>query len=268
MIVFDAPVYVPFEPRTEQQLALKAELQRKLRGLTVEGDEILWAALAGRLPHGADVENALFYNLGNGAFARCMDNGAAFELDPTPLATGVRYSYWAGAASDELRCWQSTRRLASIAASEMQPTLASIWWALRSVPGSIELSGEAPRMDEPFSLTLEVEGPVRRLTPSLLKCIVDGVVCGLQSQTDQAGAAAVAPLIAGPLGVSADAIAQALTSVEPSALGVRATLVHPRGKGVQWAPDDDRCVAARLLFKTGLRWRLAGSVSAVAAIAA
>src|ERR1035438_2467074 len=92
MILIDAPAYVPFEPRTDAQRALRAELRTKLKALKVGPGEILWAALAGPLPNGADVENALFYNLdGDRAFARSMDNGVSFELDPSPLQTGIRY---------------------------------------------------------------------------------------------------------------------------------------------------------------------------------
>jgi hypothetical protein len=71
MIVVEAPAYVPYEPKTPELDALKAELQRQLKELAVGPGEILWAAFAGQLPSRADVENALFYNLdGNGAFAR------------------------------------------------------------------------------------------------------------------------------------------------------------------------------------------------------
>lgn len=71
MIVVEVPAYVPYEPQTQELHDLRTELQRKLKELKVGADEILWAAVAGRLPRGADVENALFYNLdGKGAFAR------------------------------------------------------------------------------------------------------------------------------------------------------------------------------------------------------
>jgi len=267
VIAIAAPAYVPYEPRTQQQRELRADLQRKLRDLKVGSGQILWGTFAGPLPAGADVENALFYNLGSGAFARSMDNGAAFELEPNPLVAGVRYTYRAGLKDEEFTYWRPTRKLASIAVSGMPATLASIWWALRSVPGSIQTYGEVREVEEPFAATLNVEGPVRSLTPSLVKAIVDGIVCGLQSQSDQVGASSVAPLIATPLSVRPDAVVAALTNAGPSALGVRTSLVHARGKGVQWAPDDDRCVAARLLLNPASHWRVSGSVSTVAATA-
>lgn len=208
-ILVEAPVYVPYEPGTRELLDLRAELQRQLAEMSVGDGEILWAAFAGRLPDGADVENVLFYNLdGKGAFARSMNNGACFELDPRPW-DGVRYSYWVGPPGDGLRHWQASRQLARVVAKDAKPRLAPIWWALRSVPGAIEQPSE-PRLDhEPFFLMLDVEGPAKRLTAVLVKSIVDGIVSGLQSQTDLAGAASAAPRVGESLGVPGAAIQEA-----------------------------------------------------------
>ena len=267
MILIDAPAYVPFQPRTDAQRALRAELRRNLKSLKVGPGEILWASFAGPLPPGADVENALFYNLDGGrAFADSMDNGVSFELDPSPLQTGVRYRYEIAPADGEFRSWRAGRGLAALVAElHMPPTLASVWWALRSGPGSIRPAGDSRQPDEPFAVMLDVEGPERRLTPVLVKTILDGVVCGLQSQTDTASAAALAPRVAGPLDAPVAAVADALTRAGPSAIGVRTRLVHARGNGVQWTPDDDRCVAARLLFRPAERWRIAGTVTVAVA---
>jgi hypothetical protein len=114
---------------------------------------------------------------------------------------------------------------------------------------------------------LDVEGPTKRLTAVLVKGIVDGVVCGLQSQTDHAGAASAAPRIAETLGAPASGIEEALIAPGPSALGVRESLVRAWGARVQWAPDDDLCVAARLLFRPSSRWSITGTASVVAPLA-
>jgi hypothetical protein len=264
MIVVEAPAYVPYEPKTPELDALKAELQRRLKELAAGPGEILWAAFAGQLPSRADVENALFYNLdGNGAFARCMDHGVCFELDPAPLASGVRYSYSVGGRQDGLRHWQNVRQLARVTAQGARPTLAPIWWALRSEPGAIEATGEVRLPHEPFALMLDVEGPTKRLTPALVKGIVDGVVSGLQSQTDRVGAVGAASRVAETLGMPVAAVEAALMDPAPSVLGVRESLVRTWGKRVQWAPDDDRCVAARLLLQPSRSWRIAGTASVV-----
>ncbi len=265
MIVVEAPAYVPYEPKTQELHDLRAELQRQLKELSVGADEILWAAFSGQLPSGADVENALFYNLdGRGAFARSLDNGVCFELDPESLHDRVRYSYSVGPKEDGLRYWQAERPVADVAAEGTQPKLAPIWWALRSVPGAIRRAGEPRLSHEPFCLILDVEGPAKRLTAVLIKGIVDGVVSGLQSQDDHAGAASAAPRVAEALGAPVIAIQEALTDPTSSALGVRESLVRAWGARVQWAPDDDRCVAARLLFKPARLWGISGTASVVA----
>jgi hypothetical protein len=98
----------------------------------------------------------------------------------------------------------------------------------------------------------------------MIKTVLDGVICGLQSQTDRASAATLAPLIARGLDVSAEAVANALTSADQSAIGVRPRLVHARGNGVQWTPDDDHCVAARLLFTPADHWQVNGAATVIA----
>jgi hypothetical protein len=135
---------------------------------------------------------------------------------------------------------------------------------MRSAPNAIRQAGESRLSHEPFCLMFDVEGPAKRLTPVLVKGIVDGVVSGLQSQTDLAGAASAAPRIAEVLGAPAVAVQEALTDPVASALGIRESLVRARGARVQWAPDDDRCVAARLLFKPARYWGIAGTASVVA----
>jgi hypothetical protein len=263
MIVIDAPGYVPFEPRTDEHRELRAELRRRLGALQAGAGEILWATFAGRLPHGADVENALFYNLSDArAFARSMANGVGFEFDPTPPQTGVRYTYEIAPSGEGFRCWRLARELTTLDAElRTSPTLASIWWALRANPASIRPAAQPRRAHESFTVMLDVEGPATRLTPTLIKTILDGIICALQSQTDSTSAAALAPIIARGLNAPAEAVAQALTRADQSAVGVRARLVHARSNGVQWTPDDDRCVAARLSFKPARRWHFNGTVT-------
>lgn len=99
------------------------------------------------------------------------------------------------------------------------------------------------------------------LTVSLLKTVLDGVICALQHDGDASGAATTAPVIAESLAVAVDAVRKALLDDSPSVLGARPGLVHSRGRGIKWEPEDDRCVAARVQFTHGPRWMLAGVVA-------
>lgn len=265
VVAVDASGYVPFEPRTSRERALREELGQRLSALSADRGEILHATFAGRLPNGVDIENVLLYNIaGKGAFAKVMDDGVAFELDPSGIEEGVHYRYAVAPPKPEFGCWQVIRELATLAADlDAQPALASIWWALRSTAGSIRQTGATRDGQEHFAMRLEVQGPARRLTPGLVKTILDGVVCSLQSQTDADRAALMAPLIAGTLDAPTSAVEEALTDPGPSVLGTRPRLVHARGTGVQWSSHDDRCVAAQVLFRAADRWRLAGNAAIV-----
>jgi hypothetical protein len=264
MIRVEAPAYIPFEPRTEALLALRQRLREALAALDAGPEQLLGARFFGPLPKGADVENALLYNVGDRAFARSATGGVRFEHDPARLAGGgVRYEYGAEAVDDGFRIWTPTRRLAEVCCRlDRVPTLARIWWALRDGADAITTEGtRAP--GEPFGVRLLLRGPVAFARPSLVKVLIDGVVCALQSQTDRADAAFTAPLIAGALRADVDRVLEHLLDPRPSALGARARLVHRRGAGVQWSPDDDGCVAGELRLVPDPDWKLSGTAVAV-----
>ena len=97
----------------------------------------------------------------------------------------------------------------------------------------------------------------------MVKIVIDGVVCALQSQTDAVSADRTAPLLAASLGVDTEHVRAHLLDDSRSALGTRARLLHPRAKGVQWAPDDDFCVAGEVLLEWADSWRLTGTAFTV-----
>lgn len=162
-----------------------------------------------------------------------------------------------------IRCWRATRSLASLDVQiDAQPTPAAIWWALRSSRAAIRPEG-VRQFEEPFTITLEIASPTQRLTPALVKSILDGVVCGLQSQNGPLDAA-LASRIADRLDTPPEKAQQALADAAPSTLGVCPRLVCARGSGVQWLPDDHLCTAAKLTFKPAKRWHITGTVAAAA----
>ncbi len=163
MITVTAASYVPFEPRNDAQRTLRAELRQRLASLRASPGHVLFGSLAGPLPVGADVENALFYNLDASGVFSAMRNGAWFERDPTGPPAGVRYEYDVARAEQEFRHWQQERHLATVAASlnAQPPTLASIWWALRSTPDAIAVAAPSRAPGELFVIQLRVQGPVQ-----------------------------------------------------------------------------------------------------------
>lgn len=254
-IRIEAPAYVPFEPKTD---ALRA----RLRGLAASDGEVLAARFHGPLPSGADVENALLYNvdMGGGSFAEAARFGVRFEHNPTPEASGgVRYQYGLEARTAGFTVWEPARPLATVEAPlDGPPSLAAIWWALHEL-GHIEV--DATRgATEPFAISLRLGGPAQSAQPGLVKIVIDGVVCALQSQTDPAGADDLAPIIATSLRVDRERVRDHLLDASRSALGTRVQLAYPRAKGVQWAPDDDYCVAGEVLLEPAADWSLSASV--------
>jgi hypothetical protein len=263
MISISAPGYIPFEPSTDDQLDTRRRLRESLSGLRAGEGEILHATFVGGLPARSDVENALFYNVDARDVFGSMAQGVRFELDPTFIPGEVRYEYRTGPPEADFRHWRTGRDLAVLHTSfaGARPKLATIWWALRSTPDSIRPGVRALEPGEAFVMQLDVEGPAPALSPGLLKIVLDGTICALQSETDATLAVTTAPIIADALRVPTEAVLQALVDREPSALGTRRRFIHGHGPGVKWEPDDDRCVAAQILFRRAERWRIAGSVA-------
>jgi len=264
MKCIEGPSYVPFQPRTPELLALRTQLRAAISGLSPGPDEILYASLSGALPPGADVENALFYNLDAAGVFSAMSNGVSFEIDPDPRPFGVLYRYETAPPEPEFRRWQAGRLLADLSASlhARTPKLADVWWALRSASNGIEPRGRPQRGNEPFMVRLRLSGPAKGLTVGVLKPILDGTICALQSEPDSVNASLVATRLADSLEVSTSDVLGALLDETPSALGPRRRLVHRHGPSVKWEPDDDRCVAASVLFEASDEWALRGTVAA------
>jgi hypothetical protein len=260
-----ADAYVPFEPTTQAARELRARLRDKLRGLSAEPDEILHATFSGRLPRGADVENALFYNLnGAGVFNGATVNGLIFEQGPPP-ASGVRYSYMLAPRGGQLQQWQPTRQLASFHTAlthRAPPRLAEIWWALRTGAGTTT-HGLPRRPGEPFSISLELKAPVRHLAPDLLKRLLDGIISGLQHQAGQPPDTMLVSLVADAVGAPGEDVLEALTAPAGAVLGGRPKLLARHGHGVKWNPDDDRCVAATIHLEHAGRWEVTGTAAVV-----
>jgi hypothetical protein len=91
----------------------------------------------------------------------------------------------------------------------------------------------------------------RSATPDLVKPLVDGVTAAFQAHADSASRDAVAPILAGLLGVTGEEVARLLVADERAVLGSVARLVYPYRGGVKWNPGDHRCVAASITVEHG-----------------
>lgn len=180
--------YVPYEPRTDAQRALKAALRNAIGRLTIAPGHLLHAQYRRTPPPGSDVENVLLYNIAGPQLSRAMAGGVRFELGPDDSSVGA-YNYGVSPIQAGFVHWREGRELARFADVEVAtPTLAAVWWALRS-SGRL-VTSDPEWVGRPFMLRLAVEGPAPGLTPELVKGVSDGVVCALQAQPDGEGAPA------------------------------------------------------------------------------
>jgi hypothetical protein len=217
--------------------------------------DLLHARFAGTLPVGADVENALLYNIGG--FAQLLANGVRFEMDSGPSPRGVRYIYEAADHDGGFAHWERERTVAHLRATPLPDTgCSAVWWALGGA--AVEVARE-PAPVELFGVRLIVGMPTMTLTPERVKGLVDGVVCALQAQESLDAARAVAPRLASGLGVTEEAIATRLADRAHAVLGVLHDLRRPTG----WNPADHRCVAGELRVKRATEWSVAGDVVTV-----
>lgn len=164
--------YVPYEPRTDDQRALKAALRNRIGQLTVARGHLIHAQYRRKPPPGSDVENVLLYNIAGPQLTRVMAGKVRFELGPEDSSVDA-YDYGVAPIDAGFAHWREDRELARFADVEVAtPTLAAFWWALR--PSSGLVTSDAKWVAKPFTLRLVVDGPVPGLTPELVKGLSDG----------------------------------------------------------------------------------------------
>src|SRR5205823_5049902 len=122
---------------------------------------------------------------------------------------------------------------------------AAVWLPLRE--SKVEMFGRLAAAER-FALRLRLRAPeATGCAAALVKLLVDGVVSSLQDH-DGSFIIDLAERIAPQVGRAADEIAELLREDRTAPLGMT-QLVHRRASGVQWAPDDARCVACELVIE-------------------
>lgn len=265
--------YLPFQGLDAEQRRARSVLQAQLRSLRAGPGELLHAWFSGPRHRNSDVENVVLYNIDStgACFRSSWVHGVRFETaagDPVS-ATPCVYQYRVTPAADVPRSWRRGAVLARFRDVDLgrfasEHRLAQVWWAVHHGPAEIATSPLSP--DGSFGVFLEVVAPASTppgVRPELVKSLVDGVICAFQNHLDQTTVADVAAGIAPTVAVPADLVATQLASGRRAVLGPKARLVHARGGGVQWSPDDHRCVLGRVLRRPGDSWRVSGELHAV-----
>ena len=275
--------YIDYDdpPRPQDLEDVAQALRARLRGLQPSKGEMLHAVYAGPKGRDTDVENNLFYNVHTGGDSlRGATNGVRFEWWPDPLPGTLRgyschYAYRLVGGNEQFSHWQPVRELASWPSVNLGPLstekkLEPVWLALRSA-NAVDPSWPSRQPGNYFGLCLELLIPTGRASrnATLLKSVLDGVVCAFQHEPNRETAAVVAPRVADILRrldidlTPGDAV-ELLSSDDRAVLGPRAGL---RSR-TQWRPNDEDCVAVECRFgiTTGLDYRLSGRVFIVAPV--
>lgn len=267
---------IPFEPR-EDVRRFRDELRQQIALLRSTGDEFLHASFEGPKPANADIENLLLYNLGGACFEDATRRGVCFEhaatnarADPTGRTFAHYYSYTVAALRDGFDRWQVGRELARFDAVSLgsfigPKQLEQAWWAVAGAGAFVAERSRAP--GDPFAVRLRLRPPAGRSANavSLVKGVLDGVVCALQAHTDIHTVGGLSERLARVINASPEAIADRLTDTREAVLGTVPQLLHARGNGVQWRPEDHLLVAGALELEaaSGNEWLISGVVNEV-----
>ncbi|HET9015729.1 MAG TPA: hypothetical protein VFN57_09030 [Thermomicrobiaceae bacterium] len=267
---------IPFDGLNPGQGAARAELRKRLNSLTAGPGEILVANFTGPKAANADIENIVLYNIGGACFTASMQHGVRFEYaggpvlpSPSEHSFPCAYEYGLNALNEPLRHWKRRKRLAQFRKVDLGPpgspkALVQVWRAVRRA-NTMVIEQRMTR-SAPFGMFLRVGRPTgdpKRLTPALVKSLVDGTVSALQAHGDQNTVDEMAARLAKQVDMRAEQIAAMLVDTSNVVLGSVWHLVHRfRKEGVQWNPSDQLCVAGEVLLEVadGPDWQLSGEV--------
>src|SRR5689334_18902818 len=106
--------YVPFEPQSNAEMALRAAVRERLPTLVAGDGEVLSARYAGPKPAGTDIENVVFHIVAPGRmFQPSAVAGLRFEYDrgavppaPSGRAWSSFFEYSLAPREKELACWR------------------------------------------------------------------------------------------------------------------------------------------------------------------
>ena len=235
---------LPFEP-TGDMRDFRSALRLAVSSLVARDEEQLHATYSSKMDGAVDVENVLIYNVGPAAFARSSHSGLLIERrfalhDAGTAAGSHHYAYEVSARPRG--SWKESRPMAALGPATIPVpghAIAPLWLALRRGPATALPSGTP---GDHLGLEIEIAAPSLRAInlAALVKVLVDAVMSTF-SRFEIALTDPTLRLLADRLGVPGAALAELLRSNPAAVLGDR-VLLHRRGLGYQWNPDDGKLV--------------------------
>jgi hypothetical protein len=271
--------YIRFERRhrPDWQEDLLVKIKAGCGQLKPSAGQVLHATFFGDKHPDADIENVVLYNVDS--FAVAGRNGIRFELGaalpPPPRRADYPFGYRYALAprSGTFDYWQQGPTLASFDWTDLgaftgDKLAAQVWLALaRNRFGDNPF--HAPyAAGTPFAVKVEIRPPHthRRVLGNLVKGIFDGVIsafhCHIAAAVLHEAAARIAAELPEELRADAAEIETHLREQRWAVFGAAPRLVSLHGKGVQWNPVDNLCVAGELLLAEpdDDRWAVKGEL--------
>ncbi|MFO0941758.1 MAG: hypothetical protein U0930_13460 [Pirellulales bacterium] len=240
---------LPFEP-TGELLSARNELAMAIRAMTVPDACVLHATYVSQDASFFDVENVLFYNVGNGCFATATMEGLSFvrrEAVPATTKSGQRFAHFheycfkpiPSKTSDEL----------GLTISFELPCLSKVnevWWFATGAHPAPQFS-----INGPFFLSVHIETSKRPVnTATILKPLLDGVIASLHSQSNPTEIAV--NRLAEALARDAQDVQSRLIKPPNPILGQRRLLSEYRNS-IKWNPADHLCHHCELTITCATR---------------
>lgn len=228
---------LPLQP-SGPLLAGREELRAALRKLQPKPGHRLVASLSSPFPGGGfDVENVLFYNVGNSIFRGCSGESLSFSLLQEESSAQDGFSYHHRYEMVPVPTLTMQHQLV-FQLNSLTPITKphDIWWQARK--------GERQNLPErlgPFRLFVKLQAPLSNhgLT-DIIKPLLDGIISSFHHQPHNMDPLAITRL-AGKLGISPDQAGIALSATTGTPLGARRVLSAYR-ENIKWNPADDLCM--------------------------
>lgn len=250
-------IRLPFEPKGEA-IALRKEIQRKLKALCPDKYNNLIACLITNEEGFFDVENVLLYNVGLGAFSHLSLDEISFSLIHNQNGYGKNYIY-SYILSSELSAKSIHRPIIrfSFELDKLSYGLKPVDYWLAFHNGDIQISTILNPLEFGLSITLEV--PVKQNIVALMKSLVDGIISTLhfQRSVDQIAL----NVISAKKNIKRDFLQRLFNKKDYSVLGERKVVSSYRS-GIKWNPEDEKCTCVNLkqVTNTSQKFKIYGEV--------
>lgn len=252
---------LPLEP-AGLMLAGREELRAALNRLQPKPGHRLDACLTTLCSGGGfDVENVLFYNVGNARFRRCTREGMSFRIRKNRPEDGRQFNY------------HHRYEMVSADTSVIEPQLVfhldaldpqtrphAVWWRARQ-----GVRRHLPEQIDKFSLSVSLQAPrTRHGISDIVKPLLDGIIASFHFQPRGMDPLAESWLAA-KLGAGGEQIVRTLSDETGAPLGARKVVFAYRDN-VKWNPADDLCVDCSIRWQPSADHKIQVAAAIVPAI--